>query len=111
MTELAPFPWSVDYASISAQWTDSVSIIDADGGHVCHLTRGYQGDANGDGCPSFANARLIAAAPDMLEALRAAVDAIKINDVGEPIKGAVPWSMKWFSAASAAIAKAIGEEK
>lgn len=67
---LAPTPWSVDLSSEGQKWTDSISIADANGGHVAHLTRGYEGDAENDGCPSWTNARLIAAAPDLLEALR-----------------------------------------
>ena len=58
----APRPWRVDYKSADYHWTDSCSIIDADGGEVCILTRGYQGDENGEGCPSWQNAELIVAA-------------------------------------------------
>lgn len=54
--------WRIDSASVGKHWTDSLSIIDADGGEVCVLTRGYEGDANGDGCPSWKNAVLIVAA-------------------------------------------------
>ena len=35
--------------------------MDADNGEVAVLTRGYQGDENGDDCPSFDNAALIVA--------------------------------------------------
>lgn len=66
----APAPWAVDLDSVGKQWTDSVSIADANGGHVAHLTRGYEGDANGEGCPSWINARLIAASPEMLVELK-----------------------------------------
>lgn len=60
---IAPLPWRVDRDQEPHQpWTDACSILDADGGHVCHLTRGYQGDENGDGCPSWDNAELIVAA-------------------------------------------------
>ena len=65
---LAPAPWKV--GNEGQMWTDSLSIIDADGGEIAYLTRGYEGDENGDGCPSWKNARLIAASPKMLEALR-----------------------------------------
>ena len=58
---IAPLPWSVDLESSNKQWKDSCSILDARGGHVCHLTRGYQGDGD-DGCPSWDNAELIVAA-------------------------------------------------
>lgn len=66
---IAKAPWWVDMDSIDKQWRDSVSIKDAEGGHVAHLTRGYEGD-EGEGGPSLANARLIAAAPDMLAMLQ-----------------------------------------
>lgn len=56
---LAPLPWSVDMSSIHRHWRDSISIIDAEGGEVAVLMRGYEGDDNGDGCPSFANAQKI----------------------------------------------------
>lgn len=55
-------PWKVDRDSEDKMWTNSCSILDADGGHVCHLTRGYQGDKTGDGCPSWDNAEMIVAA-------------------------------------------------
>ncbi len=54
--------WRIDEKSVGKHWTDSLSIIDADGGEVCVLTRGYEGDKNGDGCPSWKNACLIVAA-------------------------------------------------
>lgn len=53
MRDVAPVPWRVDRESAGKHWTDSCSIVDAEGGHVCHLTRGYQ-----DG-PSWRNAELI----------------------------------------------------
>lgn len=70
---LAPTPWRVDMESKGQQWTDSISIADARGGHIAHLTRGYEAepmgeDGNLEGCPSYTNAHLIAAAPDLLQA-------------------------------------------
>ncbi len=67
---IAPLPWRVDRDSAGKQWTDSCSILDANGGHVCHLTRGYQSEVmpldgdleNREGCPSWDNAELIVAA-------------------------------------------------
>lgn len=58
-TKLAPRPWAIEPSTIGFHWTDSIDIIDANGGCVAVLTRGYQGDDNGDGCPSFENAKLI----------------------------------------------------
>lgn len=63
---IAPLPWRVDYESGGAEWTNSCSILDADGGHVCHLTRGYQAAEDGDGCPSWDNAELIVSAVNNL---------------------------------------------
>ena len=54
--------WQIDNKSVGKHWTDSLSIIDADGNEVAVLTRGYEGDENGDGCPSWKNAVLIVAA-------------------------------------------------
>lgn len=54
--------WQIDNESVGKRWTDSLSIIDADGGEVAVTTRGYEGDANGDGCPSWKNAVLIVSA-------------------------------------------------
>jgi hypothetical protein len=68
---LAPMPWRVG-SDHGAEWTNSLTIYDAQGGAVCHLTRGYEGDANGEHCPSFTNARLIAAAPDLLDVAKRA---------------------------------------
>jgi len=56
---LAPRPWRVDRKSAGKQWRDSCTIVDADGGDVAHLTRGFQGDKSGNGCPSWDNAQLI----------------------------------------------------
>jgi len=62
---IAPLPWSVDRNSANREWTNSCSIIDANGGEVCVLTRGYQGemiDGDMEGCPSWDNAEMIVAA-------------------------------------------------
>ena len=60
---LAPRPWRVDRETARRHpWADACSIVDADGGTVCWLTRGYQGDAAGDACPSWDNAEMIVAA-------------------------------------------------
>jgi hypothetical protein len=102
---LAPAPWSVDKGSVGKQWTNSVSIKDAEGGHLAHLTRGYDGDKYGDDCPSWKNANLIAAAPTMREYIskRAAsgdVEAAQILD-----------SIHAGRRRRAAIVKSIGEHK
>lgn len=84
---VAPEPWSIDMDSVGNEWTDSLSISDGNRGHVCHLTRGYEGDSNGDDCPSWANARLIASAPDLLAALRGLVEAKTLSGVRGLVAG------------------------
>jgi hypothetical protein len=59
---LAPLPWAVDADSVHRHWTNSLSIMDAEDGEVAILTRGYEGDEEGDDCPSWTNANLIAEA-------------------------------------------------
>lgn len=67
---VAPTPWRVDRGSRHDYWTDSCSILDARGGVVCVLSRGYQSEVvpldgdmeNREGCPSWDNAELIVAA-------------------------------------------------
>lgn len=61
---IAPLPWRVDRDSEPHRhWTNSCSILDAEGGEVCVLTRGYQSeqisDGDWEGCPSWDNAELI----------------------------------------------------
>lgn len=104
MTGLAPVPWSIDLDSLDSQWTDSISIKDAEGGHVVHLTRGYEGSpTTGEGCPSWTNARLIAAAPDLLEALKDLLNDCINFDGGKLTE-------IFQVRATAAIAKAEGRE-
>lgn len=67
---LAPTPWRVEEEPNHEHWTNSISIFDADGGEIAVFTRGYEGDENNDGCESFTNARICAAAPSMLDTLR-----------------------------------------
>ena len=64
---LAPLPWRVERLSIHRHWTNSISVVDAEGGEVCVFTRGYQGDENGDGCPSWDNAQEIVEAVNARE--------------------------------------------
>ena len=97
MSRFTPGPWTVDMASRHFMWTDSISISNGEHGHICHLTRGYEGDEHG-GCPSWANARLIAAAPELYDAL----DAI-MRDAPE-----IRLKPDLIVAARAALAKAEG---
>ena len=103
----APMLWSVDMESVGRQWTNSVSIKDADGGHVAHLTRGYEGSEGGDGSPSWENAHLIAAAPDLLAACEAALHRLKFLCKCEESSGCA--NAKLRSTIRSAMAKAKGE--
>ena len=66
-----PGPWWVD--ETFTIWTGGLAIAYADGSHVAHTTRGFEGP---DG-EAYANARLIAAAPDLLEALKDVLSIIR----------------------------------
>lgn len=65
---LPKLPWGVDEESVHAMWTDSISIVAADGGHVAHLTRGLESYSEpphpsaGESSPAFKTARLIVVA-------------------------------------------------
>lgn len=70
---VAPLPWFVDREYEGKMWTVSASIADADGAHVAHLTRGYEGGEDGSGGPSLINAAFIVRACNSHAAL---VDAL-----------------------------------
>lgn len=65
MSDFTPGPWAVFRATGG---TDILGVGDAAGGSIAHLWR--------DGDEREANARLIATAPEMLEALEAAKNEI-----------------------------------
>lgn len=69
-----PGPWAVTDRG-HMPWTNALSITAANGSDVAHTTRGsffYEAPdrREGEQCPSWPNARLIAAAPDLLSALK-----------------------------------------
>lgn len=104
----AKMPWAVDMNSVGAQWTNSISIADSDGGHIAHLTRGYEADKNGDGCPSFSNAALIVTAVnaydrllardkllgECVEALQLAEELLSGDDVYSPTEAEIKKQIK-----------------
>lgn len=96
-TQHSPAPWINDGNTITAQVDPSEPSYIAP---VCFL--------DGDWLPEIvaANARLIAAAPELLASLREIVTAIESDDAD----GYSP-SGDWFREAKAAIAKATGEAK
>jgi hypothetical protein len=121
---LAPAPWSIDTNYTGKMWTDSLSIKDAEGGLVAHLTRGYDGDEKGDDGPSWNNASLIAAAPTMREYISKCaasgdveaaqiLDSIDVRGINKNISPEErERRRKWMSDfRRAAIVKAIGEHK
>lgn len=121
-----PGPWKA-----VQQYDDEISVVDADGFKVVTAERiailmdwdkkGFEhwadegGSRNLYGQEQFANAYLIAAAPELLEALQGYMSAVK--DMSEAMKdgynvqGAISALVGWEDMARAAIAKAIGEEE
>lgn len=120
-----PGPWSA-----VQQYVDEVSVIDSDGFKVVTAERtailmdwdkkGFEhwGDDGGSrhlsGPEQFANAYLIAAAPDLLEALQGYMSAVsEMNEAmkdGYNVQGAMSALIGWEDMARAAISKALGEE-
>jgi hypothetical protein len=100
-----PGPW---FAADYDPETDEIAICSDQGEYVAHI-----GHIDADGCfdhPKIAamieaNARLIAAAPDMLEALRQAA-ICENQDAFRNRRPVAPW----YESACAAIAKAEGRE-
>lgn len=66
MSKHTPGPWKT-------QLVDDTTVVDGNGLVIAHIGGLYLGDA----CPMEANARLIAAAPDLLEALKAVEAALR----------------------------------
>lgn len=86
-TKFTPGPWAVRYDYV-------VQAPSFDDGRLVPVAQPY--GVNSDGTDLFANARLIAAAPELLQAL---IDVVRVAD-----RATVE-----FDAARAAIAKATGE--
>ena len=80
-TEHTPGPWTANQFGNQGEWDIHRSTPTLDGGYFVrveplHITREALDEA-------AANARLIAAAPDLLEACKAAVIAFRIVELGE----------------------------
>src|SRR5689334_19211469 len=101
-TKHTPGPWHVE----AEEWTDGQGIL------ICCKDAGVAlidpDDEEGATPEDFANAHLIAAAPEMLEALKAFLRAPSIGSNGN---GSVTIEVATFNldAARAAIAKAEGK--
>src|SRR5690606_21912142 len=102
MTEHTPGPWKVD---TSYQWPSKVSstVAPYDEGWICDCSSGRRGSM--EMARSLANARLIAAAPELLEALEELVDLVNSFLKGEYIPDSFT-----TQPGENAIAKAKGEE-
>lgn len=93
-TKHTPGPWSVRFDFV-------VQATSFDGGRLVPVAQPY--GVNSDGTDLFANARLIAAAPELLDALQGLVKELSDSDDEGLIENAEP-----MIAARAAIAKATG---
>ena len=69
--------WVIHYIDEDEDWPQHLEIVDADGEEVATIVHRL-GTAEGDKIPDYkyAHARLIAASPDLLDALRECVSAI-----------------------------------
>lgn len=115
-----PGPWKFIQETIESDWA---IVLDASGGIVANVNTETGPDATSAPetrkMPSGANAHLIAAAPDLLEACKAALDALEkfIGEwSGRDDTNAPAWVSQWkplVDQLRAAIAKAepIGEPK
>ena len=101
MSGHTPGPWHVE---VEAARSGRRLIADLVGGFpgLTEYRIVHDGDAEGS---AEADARLIAAAPDLYEALRALCAPLRPADVGDEDS---PWCQAW-SAADAAIAMAVGK--
>jgi hypothetical protein len=104
MSKHTPGPWSVDAEDVDlfAQETHRI-WINADGMHICYVDGPRNPERN-------ANARLIAAAPDLLEAFDRVQDAIQ-NFLEEGLRPTESVMRFWQADVRAAIAKATGGEE
>lgn len=106
-----PGPWHFDPENYGVNYTPGWGIVRLDEigiGHSMGVTVHYRNTPGivslEPGPHQMANARLIASAPDLLDALQAAVARIEIaNREGDPILSA------WLPQARAAIARATAE--
>jgi hypothetical protein len=100
-----PGPWQWSHNGASTHDTHCIEISGGDRiGNVAYC-QSYTGDGYDDRSETIANARLIAAAPELLEALQAIVKSLADHDDEGMVEHAAQ-----MVAARAAIAKATGEQ-
>lgn len=99
-------PWSAHDDEESM----ATSVVMNDFGDIICVVGTYMTSTEED----YANANLIAAAPDLLEALQGYMSAVsEINEAmkdGYNVQGAMSALIGWEDMARAAISKALGEE-
>jgi len=96
-----PGPWEISLREMLDGW---VIVVDRDGGIVANVNTETGPNIPplvSRKMPAGANAALIAAAPDMLEALEAMVEMVEMNGLGKRYA---------LDLAASAITKARGEE-
>lgn len=116
MSKHTPGPWKMRNRTGNHDWNNwRIAAEDGPGrvGGICRLDESLTGEE------SEANARLIAAAPELLEALRETLEfAIEANNRIQPPEskeemesgfGCNSWTVDVFKRARAAIAKATAE--
>lgn len=100
-----PGPWRTYFESPACEWK---LVVDRGGGIVCNVNSETGPDATSAPAtrkmPIDANARLIAAAPDLLDALIESTDAARLAGIHQGPDTAD--DLPWYAAALAAIAKA-----
>lgn len=94
-TKHTPGPWAVRYDYV-------VQAPSFDDGRLVPVAQPY--GVNSDGTDLFANARLISAAPELLDAAKNFVEWFKCGRIGDRPEAEL-------DAARAAIAKATGEQQ
>lgn len=101
MNKHTPGPWALN--ALLMEHTDQLEIASAqvDGPHVASVTVTGKGNSRSIKPEQLANARLIAAAPDLLVALQALLDPATNEDDARYYEA--------LKTASAVIAKATGE--
>ena len=113
-----PGKWSFSHSSASDGNVACIEIDSSESLHEIAYLQSTPPNIGGDGQTSFdktiANAHLIAAAPDLLEALQGYMSAVsKMNEAmkdGCNVQGAMSALIGWEDMARAAISKALGED-